>query len=80
MLWKNYIIIERFKRNNYLQKITNNSFWRTYDKKEIDFIKEYNGQLHGYEIKGAKQKTTPPKTWLETYNQSTYKIISKKII
>ncbi|MBU4331715.1 ATP-binding protein [Patescibacteria group bacterium] len=77
MLWENYIIIERIKRQEYLKIFSNNYFWRTYDQKEIDFIEERKGKLYGYEIKWAFKKSRPPKDWLETYKNAKYEIISK---
>jgi len=50
MLWENYIISERIKKQEYLNIQANNYFWRTYDKKEIDFIEERGGRLYAYEI------------------------------
>lgn len=77
MLWENYVICERFKKQEYLNKRANNYFWRTYDKKEIDLVEEYGGKLHGYEIKWAVKKTRIPKEWLKTYNNSKYHLINK---
>ncbi|MFH1553043.1 MAG: ATP-binding protein [Candidatus Omnitrophota bacterium] len=77
ILWENYIIVERLKKQEYLCMQTNNYFWRTYDQKEIDFIEEYGGRLHGYEIKWSDKKTKIPKEWLETYEGSECCIITK---
>ena len=77
MLWENYIVAERIKRQEYLQKPANNYFWRTYDRKEIDFIEEYGGRLHGYEIKWSGKKPKAPKVWLDAYKKSEYHIITK---
>jgi uncharacterized protein len=77
MLWENYVICERLKKQEYLNKQANNYFWRTYDRKEIDLIEEYGGKLHGYEIKWSDKKTKPPKEWLETYTGSQYSLINK---
>src|SRR3989344_1995516 len=35
-LWENYLVMERIKKQNYKRIMTNNYFWRTYDRKEID--------------------------------------------
>ena len=77
MLWENYIIIERLKKQEYLNINANNYFWRTYDKKEIDLIEEREGNLYGYEIKWQKHKISPPKDWLSTYNNAQYTVISQ---
>jgi len=77
MLWENYLIIERIKKQNYLSIWSNNYFWRTYDQKEIDWVEEREGQLNGYEFKWKKDKAQPPKLWLETYENATFDCISK---
>lgn len=77
MLWENYIVCERLKKQEYLQSPANNYFWRTYDQKEIDLIEEYSGKLHGYEIKWSVKKSKPPKEWLKTYKNSEYSLITK---
>lgn len=77
MLWENYVIIERLKKQEYLGVFSNNYFWRTYDQKEIDWIEDRDGKLFGYEIKWAKDKKRPPKEWLETYKNAEYKVINR---
>ncbi|MBI4650758.1 ATP-binding protein [Candidatus Desantisbacteria bacterium] len=78
MLWENYIIVEMLKKQEYYQFFSNNFFWRTYDKKEIDLIEEKNGKLYGYEIKWSKQKIKSPDEWKETYKNSEYNVINKE--
>ncbi|OGW50884.1 MAG: AAA family ATPase [Nitrospirae bacterium RBG_19FT_COMBO_42_15] len=78
MLWENYIVIERIKKQEYLQISSNNYFWRTHDQKELDWVEEKKGILYGYEIKWRKDKSKPPKDWLETYKKAKYKILNKE--
>ncbi len=75
-LWENYIIAERLKKQEYLGIQANNYFWRTYDKKEIDFIEERQGKLYAYEIKWGKKTISPPQNWQSAYPGSEFKIIS----
>lgn len=77
-LWENFLMIERMKRNSYKKISANYYFWRTYDQKEIDLIEERGGKLYGYEFKWKKDKTKPPKDWLETYKNATYEVISRE--
>lgn len=77
MLWENYIAIERLKKQEYEQIFSNNYFWRTYEKKEIDWIEERGGALYGYEIKWRQEKNKPPKEWMEGYKNSKYELINK---
>jgi predicted AAA+ superfamily ATPase len=67
-LWENFLVMERVKRNSYIRHYCNNYFWRTYTGAELDYIEEYDGELHGYEFKYNKTAKAP-KTWIETYKQ-----------
>lgn len=78
MLWENYIVVERFKKQQYLNIYANNFFWRTYTQQEVDFVEEYNGEIFGYEIKWKFKPKYPPKTWKELYPNANYQIISKE--
>lgn len=78
MLWENYIVSERRKKQEYLRIFSNNYFWRTYDQKEIDWVEERNGKLYGYEIKWGDSKTKMPKLWKETYDNSEFQIINRE--
>lgn len=40
VLWENYLIMERLKKQEYLSITANNYFWRTYDRKEIDLVRK----------------------------------------
>lgn len=76
-LWENFIISERIKINNNHGNDYNIYFWRTHNKKEIDYIEEKNGMLYGYEIKLGSGKSSGAKLFLDTYVNSEFKIIKK---
>ena len=78
MLWENYIIIERIKKQEYLGILANNYFWRTYEQKEIDLVEEREGNLYGYEIKWKAGRIKPPKIWLEGYKNAEYNVINRE--
>ena len=78
MLWENYIICERLKRQEYLSMPANNYCGRTYDQKEIDLVEERGGRLYGYEIKWKTGRLRPPKTWLEGYKNAQYDLINRE--
>jgi predicted AAA+ superfamily ATPase len=65
MLWENFLITERLKKQAYRGPHANNYFWRTWDQKEVDFIEEREGRLFGYEFKWGSRKTAAPREWLE---------------
>ena len=68
-LWENFLISERIKVQHYHHQYTNNYFWRTVQKQEIDFIEESGGEIRAYEFKwksGGRNKI--PKSFLENYH------------
>ena len=77
-LWENFIVTERMKKQEYSRVISNNYFWRTYKRQEIDLVEERGGQLYGYEIKYGKAKPSAPSLWKENYPDATYQIISRQ--
>ena len=38
-LWENYLVMERLKKQQLTKLWSRNYFWRTYDQKEIDWVK-----------------------------------------
>ena len=46
-LWENYLMVERRNSNRAASRQANAYFWRTYDQKEIDYIEDRDGILHG---------------------------------
>jgi len=77
MLWENFCVIERMKKQAYKGIFTNNYFWRTYDKQEIDLVEERNGKLFGYKFKwNPGKKVRTPKSFLNTYSNSHFEIIN----
>lgn len=71
-LWENYMISELIKRNAYKLRKCNSYFWRTTDKKEIDYIEEADGKLTCYEFKWNKNKKGKKITdFLATYPEAT---------
>ena len=78
MLWENYIIVERLKKQAYDRMLVNNYFWRTYDQKEIDWVEERDGGLFGYEIKYGKKQKKIPKEWIETYSGAEFSVVDQE--
>lgn len=75
-LWENFVIMERLKRNAYLDQSYAYYFWRTYTRQEIDWIEEGGGQLDAYEIKWQSRNIKPPSDWATNYPQSEFKLIT----
>lgn len=67
-LWENYLVMERLKKQEYTGVSCANYFWRTYDKKEVDWIEEREGRLFAYEFKWSPSaKAVPPKDFMQGY-------------
>lgn len=77
-LWENFLFIERLKARSYLARYANQYFWRTYEQKEIDLIEEYDGAFHAYEFKWGKGGVSYPKKFLESYEKSSFEVITRK--
>lgn len=78
MLWENYLVMERLKRQTYYGEQANNYFWRTYDQKEIDWVEERAGKLSGYEFTWSGKVSKPPQDWLKAYPGASYTLINKE--
>ncbi len=76
-LWENFLIVERMKYLQYSQMNPNVYFWRTHDKKEIDYLEEYNGQLTGYELKWKIKKKRIPEIFINNYPNSSIEFIDR---
>lgn len=66
-LWENFMMMERLKKKTYQNIHSNDFFWRTYSKKEIDLIEEREGKLFGFEFKWKDQTYKPPAEWTTNY-------------
>lgn len=77
-LWENFLIIERVKLQKYKEIFTNNYFWRAWNRKEIDWIEEREGNLFGFEFKFSEEKVKFPKDFTEAYPSCKLEIINRK--
>lgn len=74
-LWENFCISERMKSNAYEGRNVNAYFWRTYSKKEIDYVEEFAGKITGYEFKySEKRKVKIHKDFTVSYDAEIHKI------
>jgi uncharacterized protein len=77
-LWENFLVSERMKYNAYHQYWKNCFFWRTKEKKEIDFLEESDGKLSAFEFKwNENKKVKMPQMFTKAYPDSELKVISK---
>lgn len=77
-LWENYLVMERLKRQEYLQEPSNNYFWRTYNQKEIDLVEERQGKLSAIEIKWGRTDVKPPKEWVKAYPNASWQVVNQR--
>ncbi len=77
MLWENFMISERVKRNNYTGCYANAYFWRTHDQKEIDLVEEEDGIMRTFEFKwNAKSKARMPQDFATAYPNNTFTVVT----
>ncbi len=75
-LWENFLLAERKKQNSYAYHFHNAGFWRTIEKKEIDYIEESNGLIRAFEFKWNPQaKVRPPSAFLSAYPDAGFEIV-----
>lgn len=78
-LWENFCVTERMKLLHNNRIFPNAYFWRTYDRKEIDYIEEEGGRLHATEFKwNATARVKRPEEFLKTYKNSDFNIVSRE--
>lgn len=74
-LWENLMITERMKSNSHRQARPNKYFWRTYDKKEVDYVEEVGGNITGYEFKWSPEKSfKAPSDFIKEYSATIEKV------
>lgn len=77
-LWENFLVGERLKKQEYKRIYSNNYFWRTWNKEEIDWVEEREGKLFGFEFTYSQKKKRFPKTWLATYKNADFNIVNQE--
>lgn len=76
-LWENFIVAERLKYNINRNHYSNNYFWRTTQGAEIDYLEDYDGILHGYEIKwNDTVKIKKPTAFAEAYPRHEFSTVN----
>jgi len=77
-LWENFLVSERFKRNEYTESYANPWFWRTQAQQEIDYVEEQDGHLSAFEFKwNPSAKAKQPKAFQTAYPDSSFDVIHK---
>ncbi|GAB3010152.1 ATP-binding protein [Niabella terrae] len=78
LLWENYLISERLKKNAYERENAQYYFWRNYNQQEVDLIEAKNGYLAAFEFKYAPdRKVKEPAAFADAYPDIDFQVISK---
>ncbi|MFZ2223810.1 MAG: ATP-binding protein [Candidatus Deferrimicrobium sp.] len=77
MLWENYLVVERMKKQEYIGPSANNYFWRTYSRNEVDLVEEREGRLFAYEMKWGKARPRPPGEWRSAYPDASWEVVTR---
>lgn len=79
LLWENFVLMERLKKQSYQPIYANNYFWRTWDQKEVDWVEERDGYLFGYEVKWGRSRSDKSKNeWLNNYQEAKFEVVTSK--
>ena len=78
-LWENFLVTERRKANQIAGRSVNTYFWRTYDRKEIDYLEEWGGRLYGYEFKwrNGRIRQATRDEFLKAYPQAELALVNQ---
>lgn len=78
-LWENFLIVERKKRNSYIDPYKTVHFWRKVSGAEVDFVETYADSINGYEFSVIeKQNNKSSHSWKEDYPTATWKSIHQR--
>ena len=77
-LWENFVIAERMKRNHNRQLFPSTYFWRSHQRREIDYLEELNGELRGYAIKWREQRMKVPAAFSAAYPDCPVTLINRE--
>ncbi|MBI4974095.1 ATP-binding protein [Candidatus Roizmanbacteria bacterium] len=77
-IWENFVVMERLKTNACANFHPNYYFWRTYAGKEVDFVEEAGGVLHGYEVKWqCKNNDEFNSSFLKEHTNAKYECVDQ---
>lgn len=78
-LWRNWVISERFKANQYAGRVKERYFWLTHTKQEVDYLEFSEGQKNGYKlIWEDSRKFKVPATFSDAYTDIKVSVVNRK--
>lgn len=76
-LWEQYLISERIKLNEALQRAPRQYYWRTYDQQEIDLLEiDSQQRIRGFECKWKPTKVRVPLAFAKAYPEASFEVVS----
>jgi predicted AAA+ superfamily ATPase len=75
-IFENFCIVERLKVRLNHQIYGNCYYWRNPDS-EVDYLEQYNGETHAYEIKWNKVRKSPPPSFRSQFPEATFSSITR---
>lgn len=78
-LWRNFVISERYKANQYAGKTPEICFWLTHTKQEVDYLELMEGEAFGAKMNwDDSKKIKVPASFSELYPKIRVSGVSKK--
>jgi predicted AAA+ superfamily ATPase len=79
LIFENFFIMERMKKNLNDGKYASLYFWRTYEKYEIDLIEESEGEINSFECKWSENGLTKSQhLFLKEYKNSKTYLVNRE--
>lgn len=79
-LFENLMILERLKHLEHTGQKPNHWFWRTHDRKEIDYLEESAGRFRAFEFKWGKGsiRASVRDRFLEDYPDTEFTLVNRE--
>ena len=78
MLWENYCVSERIKKQQYQNTFSDFYFWRTYDQQEIDLLEVTDGEISAFEFKWGNKMARIPTAFKKAYPDANFETINRE--
>lgn len=78
ILWENWLMSERRKKNSYTGFYGSSRFWRLQTGAEIDYIEDSDGYLAAFEFKWGTKKAPVPSSFAAAYPDHKYQVINQE--
>jgi len=76
-LWENFLVSERLKINQYLDRHGKRYFWRTKTQQEVDYVEETDGRFRAWEFKWNPRSTVRfPANFVEAYSPHSTDVVT----